>query len=308
MSADAGPALRLGTRGSPLAIAQAGSVADAIPGAVELVPITTSGDRGTGPEDKRRWVDRIDDALLSREIDLAVHSAKDVPGVLAAGLELAGCPTRADALDCLCGASSLAGLASGARVGTSSLRRRAFLTRARPDLKHAELRGNVPTRVERLAGGDYDAIILAAAGLARLGLLERVSEFLSPDVFAPAVSQGIIGICARTGDGATLRWLLPLDDREARLAASAERALLHRIEGGCQVPLGALATVTDRMLRIHACVCALDGSRHLSAQGAGPASIADATSLGERVADELLARGAGELIARERGLLAVAAP
>ena len=135
-----------------------------------------------------------------------------------------------------------------------------------------------------------------------------MSEFLSPEVFAPAVSQGVIGICARSGDGATLGWLLPLDDREARLAASAERALLRRIEGGCQVPLGALATVTDRMLRIHACVCALDGSRHLSAQGAGPASIADATSLGERVADDLLAQGAGELIARERGQFTVPAP
>jgi hydroxymethylbilane synthase len=313
-------ALRIGTRASALALWQArhvqgllGAQPDAPP--VELVHIRTAGDvQNEVPlwqaGGRAFFTKEIDRALLEGSVDLAVHSLKDLSTQLEPGITLAATLARADPRDALLTRAGvkLAGLPQGARVGTSSLRRRAFLRRARPDLEHAELRGNVPTRVERLAGGDYDAIILAAAGLARLGLLERVSEFLSPDLFAPAVSQGIIGICARTGDGATLRWLLPLDDREARLAASAERALLHRIEGGCQVPLGALATVTDRMLRIHACVCALDGSRHLSAQGAGPASIADATSLGERVADELLARGAGELIARERGLLAVAAP
>jgi hydroxymethylbilane synthase len=127
-------------------------------------------------------------------------------------------------------------------------------------------------------------------------------------VFAPAVSQGVIGICARAGDAATLRWLAPLEDRDARLAASAERALLRRIEGGCQVPLGALATVADRTLRLQASVCALDGSHCLSAQGESAASVADAVALGERLAEELLARGAGELIARERGRLAQAAP
>ena len=125
----------------------------------------------------------------------------------------------------------------------------------------------MPTRVERLHSGDYDAIILAAAGLARLELLEHISEFLSPEEFPPAVSQGVIGVCARTGGRPTLRWLLPLDDREARLATTAERALLRRLEGGCQVPLGALATVTDRMLRLSASVCALDGSAHLSRPG-----------------------------------------
>lgn len=312
--------LRIGTRASALALWQAHHVEGLLNAQragvpVELVHISTAGDlQGEVPlwqaEGRAFFTKEIDRALLEGTIDVAVHSLKDLSTELESGLTLAATLARADPRDALLTRAgvTLAQLPPGARVGTSSLRRRAFLTRTRPDLRHAELRGNVPTRIERLKNGDYDAIILAAAGLARLNLLDQVSELLPPELFAPAVSQGIIGICARTSDAATLRRLLPLDDREARLAASAERALLRRIEGGCQVPLGALATVTDRMLRLQAQVCALDGSRFLSAQGAGPASIADAVSLGQRVADDLLAHGAGELMARERARLSVDAP
>jgi hydroxymethylbilane synthase len=313
-------ALRIGTRASALALWQAQHVAALLraqPGApaVELLHIKTAGDLQTEVPlwqagGRAFFTKEIDRALLEGSVDLAVHSLKDLSTQLESGMTLAATLTRGDPRDALLSrdGATLAQLPPGACVGTSSLRRRAFLSRARPDLKHAELRGNVPTRLERLARGDYDAIILAAAGLARLELLGQVSELLPPEVFAPAVSQGIIGICARAGDAATLRWLVPLEDRDARLAASAERALLRRIEGGCQVPLGALATVADGTLRLQASVCALDGSHSLSAQGESHVSVADAVALGERLAEELLARGAGELIARERGRLAQAAP
>jgi hydroxymethylbilane synthase len=314
------PALRIGTRASALALWQAEHVKallDAQPGVApaQLVHIKTAGDLQTEVPlwqagGRAFFTKEIDRALLEGTVDVAVHSLKDLATELEAGVMLAATLTRADARDAFLSRSGvpLAQLPQGARVGTSSLRRRAFLARARPDLKHTELRGNVPTRVERLKAGDYDAIILAAAGLARLSLSGAVSEYLTPESFPPAVSQGIIGVCIRSADAPTLRRLLALDDREARLAASAERALLRRLEGGCQVPLGALARVTDRLLRLEATVCTLDGRRHVSAQGSAPASIADAVALGERVADELLTRGAGELIAHERTRLAVPAP
>ena len=313
-------ALRIGTRASALALWQARHVQELLQGqpgtpAVELVHIKTAGDLQTQVPlwqagGRAFFTKEIDRALLAGEVDVAVHSLKDLATQLEPGVALAAALARADARDAFLSASGagLAELPAGARVGTSSLRRRAFLARARPDLKHTELRGNVPTRVERLRAGDYDAIILAAAGLERLDLSAAVTEYLAPEVFPPAISQGIIGVCARSDDTATLTRLMGLDAREARLAASAERALLKRLEGGCQVPLGALARVNDRLLKLEATVCTLDGRRHLSAAGSGPASIADAVALGERVADELLAKGAGELIAHERSRLGVSAP
>jgi hydroxymethylbilane synthase len=312
--------LRIGTRASALALWQANHVKallEAEPGAqrVELVHIKTAGDLQTQVPlwqagGRAFFTKEIDRALLEGSVDLAVHSLKDLATQLDAGLLLAATLPRADARDAFLSQSgaTLAQLPCGARVGTSSLRRRAFLARARPDLRHVELRGNVPTRVERLRQGQYDAIILAVAGLVRLDLGGAITEYLSPQAFPPAVSQGIIGICARAGESATLARLLPLDDRDARLAASAERALLKRLEGGCQVPLGAYARVTDRLLHLEATVCTLDGTHHVAAAGSGPAAIADADALGQRVADDLLARGAGALIARERSRLAVAAP
>ena len=312
--------LRIGTRASALALWQAREVAARIAAqpdspAVELVHIRTSGDQQT---ERPLWQVRgqafftreIDRALLAEEVDIAVHSLKDLPTQLDAGLELAALLPRADPRDALLSlrGATLAALPAGARIGTSSLRRRAFLARLRPDAMLLELRGNVPTRIERLQHGEYDAIVLAAAGLVRLGLAQHVTEYLPAESFPPAVSQGVIGVCARSGDEATLRWLAALDERDARLAASAERALLRRLEGGCQVPLGALATVRGDTLTLMATVCALDGSRHLAARAESPAAREEAEALGVRVAEELLARTAGELMASERQARAVEAP
>jgi hydroxymethylbilane synthase len=316
----AAAALRIGTRASALALWQARHVAALLaaqPGApaAELVHISTGGDREPATPlwqvDGRAFFTReIDRALLEGTVDIAVHSLKDLPTRMEAGLTLAAALSRADPRDALVSRNGvkLAALARGARIGTSSLRRRAFLARRRPDAELLDLRGNVPTRIERLRRGDYDAVVLAAAGLARLGLGGEVSEYLDTDSFPPAVSQGVIGVCVRADDAATLRWVAPLDDCEARLATTAERALLRRLEGGCQVPLGALATVRDGTVTLQASVCALDGSRHLSARGAAPAAPAEAAALGTRVAEELLTRGAGELIARERAARAVEEP
>jgi len=303
-------ALRIGTRASALALWQARHVADlvrGIPGAppVELVPITTTGDVRT---DVPLWAVRgrafftkeIDRALLEDRIDVAVHSLKDLPTAMEPGLALAAVLRREDPRDALVSRTGapLSQLPGGARIGTSSLRRRAFLNRARGDLTLLELRGNVPTRLERLERGDYDAIVLAAAGLKRLGLEHRITQHLAPEEFPPAVSQGAIGVCTRADDSYSCGWLRPLDDLATRLATTSERALLERIEGGCQVPLGALATATANGIHLHAAVCALDGSQLLSARGDGEATAAAA--LGVRLAVELIGKGAGSLIAAER--------
>jgi len=313
-------ALRIGTRASALALWQAQHVAGLLAaqhGAppVELTRIRTSGDVQTEVPlwqvgGRAFFTREIDRALLDGTVDVAVHSLKDVATQLERGLTLAATLTRADARDALVSreGAPLAALPPGARIGTSSLRRRAFLARLRPDVQLIELRGNVPTRIERLQHGDYDAIVLAAAGLTRLGLAGHVSEYLPPESFPPAVSQGIVGVCARSGDTPTLRWLAALDDAQAHLAATAERALLRRLEGGCQVPLGALATVRNGRLSLAATVCALDGRRALSAQGESGAATAEAVALGIRVAEGLLAQGAAELIALERSAHAVEEP
>jgi hydroxymethylbilane synthase len=304
--------LRIGTRGSALALWQAHHVEALIrsqPGAppVELVRIRTEGDVRT---DVPLWqiggraffTKEIDKALLSNEIDIAVHSLKDLSTVLESGIELAAALEREDPRDALLSRSGarLVDLPRGARVGTSSLRRRAFVARARPDIELLELRGNVPTRIERLKNGDYDAIILAAAGLRRLGLDQHISELLSLEEFPPAVSQGAIGVCMRTGDAEAGRWLQKLDERASRLATTAERALLRKLEGGCQVPLGAIGTLEGDTLRLYAAVCALDGSKLIQAKSQMPATLANAVSLGQRLAEDLLSQGAAGLMANER--------
>lgn len=315
--------LRIGTRASALALWQARHVAQLI-GAQRGAPdaplrhISTAGDvQSEVPlwqADGRAFFTReIDRALLEGTVDAAVHSLKDMPTQLDEGLTLAAVLARADARDALVSRSAtpLAALPRGARIGTSSLRRRAFLARLRPDAELLELRGNVPTRIERLQRGDYDAVVLAAAGLARLGLERHVSEYLDPDDLPPAVSQGAIAVCARAGDAATLAWLAALDDAPTRLAVSAERALLAHLQGGCQVPLGALATLREGTLALQASVCALDGSQRLSARAAvatGSSGAAQAVALGRRVAEELLERGAAALIAAVRATHAVEEP
>ncbi|MGH8298839.1 MAG: hydroxymethylbilane synthase [Steroidobacteraceae bacterium] len=307
-------ALRIGTRSSALALWQArhlaglvGELAGAPP--LELIPITTAGDvRADVPlwavRGRAFFTKEIDRALLDGRIDVAVHSLKDLPTEMEPGLKLAAVLTREDPRDALVSRAGepLSQLPRGARVGTSSLRRRAFLTRARRDLTLLELRGNVPTRLERLERGDYDAIVLAAAGLKRLGLEHRITQHLPPEEFPPAVSQGAIGVCARADDRRSCNWLQLLDDLPTRLTTAAERALLEHIEGGCQVPLGALATAAGAGIRLHAAVCALDGSQLLTARGEAEASGTGAARLGVQVASDLMRLGATGLIAAQRAL------
>jgi hydroxymethylbilane synthase len=275
--------------------------------AVELVLIKTEGDVRT---DVPLWqvggraffTKEIDRALLSKEVDVAVHSLKDLSTVLEPGIELAAALRREDPSDALISRSGapLAELERGARIGTSSLRRRAFLARVRPDARLLELRGNVPTRIERLERGEYEAIILATAGLRRLGLEQHIAQRLPADLFPPAVSQGAIGVCVRTDDAEASRWLRRLEDPASRLATTAERALLRTIEGGCQVPLGALGTLKNDVLHLQAAVCALDGSALLRSEKELAASLVNATRLGEQVAQDLLSQGAARLICDER--------
>jgi hydroxymethylbilane synthase len=306
-----GRTLRIGTRASALALWQANRVRDLIcaqPGApqVELVHIRTEGDMRTdvplwAVDGRAFFTKEIDRALLANEIDIAVHSLKDVSTLMEEGIALAAVLEREDPRDALIThmSTSLADLPPRARVGTSSLRRRAFLARVRPDIVQLELRGNVPTRIEKLERGEYDAIILATAGLKRLGLERHISAHLPTPDFPSAVSQGAIGVCGRSSDDEAARWLQSLDHRATRLAATAERALLRKIEGGCQVPLGALATFSDGSLHLYAAVCALDGSKFITAEARDDGS--DAIALGQQVAQQLLDQGAGAIIAIQRG-------
>jgi hydroxymethylbilane synthase len=290
--------IRLGTRGSALALAQAQSVADRLPSA-RLVPITTSGDRGSR-DDKSRFVKEIEEALLSGEVDLAVHSAKDVPGELPAGLAIVGVPSRADARDALCGADSLDSLPEGAVVGTASVRRRAQLLALRPDLEVRELRGNVDTRLRRLAEGDFDAIVLARAGLERLG---RAGEGVPLTGLVPAPGQGCLALEARADDAATAEAVAPLTDRAALTALTAERAVVTALGATCETPIGVHAETAAAAsgggaqagpLRLTAFVGRLDGSHWIRDELDGDAD--DPVALGEEVARRLEAAGARDLL------------
>ena len=229
-------------------------------------------------------------------MDLAVHSLKDVETRVPAGLEIAAVLEREDARDVLVARDGLEleSLPEGARVGTSSLRRRAFLRRWRGDLEVKDLRGNVPTRIRRLDEGRFDAIVLAAAGVKRLGLTDRVSSYFPPAILLPAVAQGAIAVQTRTADERVTRWTTPLDHAPTRRATEAERALLREVEGGCQVPLGAHATVGDDGLELSAVICSLDGADSVAGRRAGRAATAE--SLGRELARDLLSRGAASIM------------
>ena len=291
MTAAAGrPALRLGTRGSPLALRQASLVADAVNGEVEIVVLRTGGDRGAGG-DKRRWVDAIEAALLDEHIDLAVHSAKDVPGELPDGLEIVGAPARADPRDALCGAPSIEALRPGALVGTSSLRREAQLRSLREDLDVVALHGNLDTRLGRLARGDFDAIVLAAAGLERLGR----DGWSALDELVPAAGQGTLALEARRS--ATERVgaaVAALRDVASERALAAERAVVHRLGAGCDTPVGVYAhSAGGRGGReLHAFIGVTDGGHWIRDTAVGE----DPVALGEHVADRLLRCGAQALL------------
>jgi hydroxymethylbilane synthase len=288
--------LRLGTRGSALALAQAGIVARALEGAepglaVELVEITTSGDRGSPVGDKSRFVKEIEEGLLAGEIDMAVHSAKDVPGVLPDGLAIVGVPQREDARDALCGAASLDELPEGASVGTSSLRRRSQLLAARPDLKVRDLRGNVDTRLRKLAEGGYDAVVLAMAGLKRLGRDGHAAPLAE---LTPAPGQGCLALEARRDDERAAELAQRVTDPDALTCLTAERAVVERLEATCHTPVAAYACL-DGALNLSAFVGAPDGSTWIRDSLAGDA--ADPAALGREVADRLLSAGAADVLA-----------
>ncbi|MBX5468366.1 MAG: hydroxymethylbilane synthase [Thermoleophilaceae bacterium] len=293
--------VRLGTRSSALALAQANLVAAALRERadldVELVPITTSGDErgGRPPEptgDKSRWVKEIEGALLRGEIDLAVHSAKDVPGSLPDGLEIVAVPERADPRDAICGAASLDELPRGARVGTSSLRRRSLLLAARPDLEITTLRGNVDTRLRRLSDGDFDAIVLAAAGLERLG--RAGGEPLPASVMTPAPGQGALALEARSDDGRTAALAQVLTHAESRACLAAERALVSSLDATCNTPVGAHAEIEDGALRLSAYVGLPDGSHWIRDELTGDPG--DAGALGTELARRLRSAGAQAIL------------
>ncbi len=273
-------------------------MADSLPGEVELFPITTTGDRRTGdappPEDKARFVKEIEEALLAGDVDMAVHSAKDVPGTLPDGLSIVGVPERADPRDALCGAPSLAGLPDGAVVGTGSLRRRSQLLALRPGLDVRDLRGNVDTRLRRLAAGEYDAVVLAAAGLARLGRAEEGVPVDAEDLL-PAAGQGCLALEARTGDERMAEAAAAVTDRDALTALLAERAVVVGLDAGCLTPMGAIARMDGEELALSAYVGMPDGGHWIRDELTGP--VAEPAALGRAVADRLLSAGAAELLA-----------
>jgi hydroxymethylbilane synthase len=301
-------ALRIGTRGSALALWQARSIAKALHDLTgadpEIVIIKTSGDKFqeisfSQIAGKGVFIKELEDALLEERIDLAVHSMKDVPTELPPGLTIAAIGKRDDVRDALLSSSgaTLATLPQGARVGTSSLRRQSQLLHARRDLRTIELRGNVDTRISKLKRGDYDAIVLAKAGLDRLGLSENITEVLPQDVSLPAAGQGAIGIEARAGDSATLGVLVGLEDAQTRYAVNAERAALAGLGGGCQVPIGAWGRVESGKLLLDVAVLSPDGAQRLWEKDSG--SLAEAEAIGQRVARKLRDSGGVALLERE---------
>jgi hydroxymethylbilane synthase len=299
----------IGTRASKLALAQTGLVHAALvqahPGLqVTIEHITTKGDVVqdrplSAIGDKGLFVGEIEHALRAGRIDLAVHSAKDLPSVLPDDMLLAAFPQRADVRDALIARDGwrLAELPHGAKVGTTSLRRACQLRALRPDLQVENLRGNVDTRLRKLDEGQYDAIVLAAAGLHRLDLGARITEYLDPTVMLPAGAQGALALEVRAGDHASAALVAPLDDPATRTAVLAERALLARIGGGCQTPIGAYAQIRGRTLTLAGMIGTSDG-RMVRGERSGPA--ADPIALGAALADELLANGGQALLEASR--------
>jgi len=305
--------LRIGTRGSKLALWQANYVAEALHRLhgveADLIRIRTSGDRmqsapvaqineqiGAESGGKGIFIKELEEALLAGTIDLAVHSMKDVPTEIPAGLAFPAITRREDPRDCLisCTGRTLKTLSSGARIGTSSLRRQAQVRHQRPDLEVADLRGNVDTRLKKLGAGEFDAIILAMAGVNRLGLASRITQVLGEDVMIPAVGQGALGIETRADDRETTELVSPLDDSETRACVTAERALLQALQGGCQVPLGAIGVIRGGELRLDAGVFSAAGSEYVRRSENGPPN--QAHEIGIRLADALLKAGADRIL------------
>ena len=301
--------LKIGARGSPLSLAQTGLIALALtagrPGlTVEIVPIKTTGDKMLGAPlaslgGKGLFVKEIEEALLEGGIDLAIHSAKDLPGQLPEGLCLGATPARADCRDVLISSlpGGLAGLSPGARVGTSGLRRQAQLLARRPDLKISPIRGNLETRLKK-TGAEVEAILLAAAGLNRLGLAPPQAVILPPEEMLPAVGQGILALEIRQNDDRVAELIRPLHHEPTGLALAAERGFLAFWGGGCQLPAAALAVVEDGRLNLRALIAYPDGRQILRGQKTGPAgpTISEAAVLGRELAAQLAANGGAEIM------------
>lgn len=300
--------LRIGTRRSALARTQTEWVIQQLTAAhpglhVETKTIVTKGDRILDVTlskvgGKGLFVKEIEQALLNREIDVAIHSMKDLPAESADGLLLAAVSARADARDCLISRSGmkLDELPPGSVVGTSSLRRQAQILAHRPDLKVTPLRGNIDTRLRKLRDGKFDAILLAAAGLKRMGWEEQITEHLDVDVMLPAVGQGALGIQCRADDEKTLALVKALNDAPTALTVAAERAYLHRLYGNCQVPIGAYGTLTNGEITLTGIVGDPNGTRIYRRSGTGD----DPVRLGEQLADEVAAMGADDILASLR--------
>jgi len=302
--------LRIGTRGSLLAKWQAEFIRKQLFAATgiepEVVIIKTAGDKMQQASvaqigGKGIFIKELEEALLEESIDLAVHSVKDIPTEIPSRMMFPAVCRRDDVRDCLVG-SMLVNLRQGARVGTSSLRRQAQLRHLRPDLDLRDLRGNVDTRLRKVESGEYDAIMVSKAGLDRLGLSQRISETISPDVCMPAVGQGAIAVECRLKDTEAGDLLAPLDDAETRAAIIAERALLSALHGGCQVPLGAWARIERGELVMDACICSVDGLQYVKQHATAPS--AQAAQLGEHMARLLVEAGAQSIleeVSRQRG-------
>jgi hydroxymethylbilane synthase len=305
--------LRIGTRGSVLAKWQAEFVRNQIFQLTgvegEIIIIKTSGDKMQQSPlsqigGKGIFIKELEDALLEESIDIAVHSVKDVPTEVPAQLAFPAICRREDPRDCIVSGTgaTLLNLREGARVGTGSLRRQAQLRHIRPDLDVRDLRGNVDTRLRKVEAGEYDAVMLAKAGLDRLGWAHRISETFSPEVCMPAVGQGALGIECRASDAETVAALAALDHAETHAAIVAERSLLAALQGGCQVPLGGWARMERDELVLDACVCSIDGLQYVKQRQAAPPS--EARALGERMAHRLIAAGARNIleeVSRQRG-------
>ena len=305
--------LRIGTRGSALALWQANHISGQLKELhgveSELIRIRTSGDRmqsapvaqineqiGAEMGGKGIFIKELEDALLANTIDLAVHSMKDVPTEIPPGLAFPAITRREDPRDCLISRTgrSLKGLPAGARIGTSSLRRQAQLRHHRPDLEVVNLRGNVDTRLKKLDAKEFDAVVLAMAGVNRLGFTSRISQVLDESVMLPAVGQGALGIETRADDARTSELVAALNDPESRACVTAERSLLHELQGGCQVPLGGLARLAGDALRIEAAVFSADGKEFVRREEQGTA--ADPAGAGKRLGQALLEAGADRIL------------
>lgn len=303
--------LRIGSRGSQLALWQANHVRALLEQRghkIEIEIIKTTGDKITEVAlsqvgTKGMFTKEIEEALAEQRIDLAVHSLKDLPTEISSGFEIAAIPVREDARDVFCSRkyASIKDLPNGARVGTSSLRRQAQLKTLRPDLGIHPLRGNVDSRLRKLEAGDYAAVILAAAGLNRLGKRECVRQVLSPKLMCPAAGQGALAVEIRKDDSAVRQHVAFLDDKAARTTTACERALLNRMGGGCQVPIGALAEVIDGKLLLEAIVARPDGTKLLRESGQGD----DPVQLGEMVGEALLRRGGDSILQEVYGRTAM---